>query len=226
MEPRYAEGRPFLDTEDIDGYMRKREELEAYPQRTTDVVVVDTGKAEGVDTYIMMPPTIWGKGTGHFHKRSMQVPVMAKAAMKHGFTPVIGKGEGGMDNVHVEDLAHLYEGMTRALLAGEKLPSGKEGIYFCETGTHTWREVAEGIAKTGKEMGVLSGDEVREVSLDEAVEFYNFPSFPPRILELGFASSCRTRTTKAKALWEPRHTKEDFMRSFRDEFEVVRGDHE
>lgn len=226
VEPRYAEGRVFLDTEDIDGYHRMREKLESYPQRTTDVAVVDTGIAENVPTYILMPPTVWGKGTGHFNKRSVQLPGLCKAAVHAKQAAMIGDGSGVIDHVHVVDLAQLYEKMFATLAAGEKLPSGREGIYFCETGHHTWRELSEGIAKEGKEMGVLQTDEVRSVGLEESAKVFVGGLIKPEWVELALAMNGRTKTTKARQLWEPQYTKEDFLKSVRDELEVVRGEHD
>ena len=229
VEPRYAEGRAFLDTEDIDSYHRMREALEQYPQRTTDVVVVDTGIQENIPTYILMPPTIYGKGTGNFNKRSIQIPVMCHASLRCRQSVVVGDGSGVIDHVHVVDLAQLYENMLWALLAGTKLPSGKDGIYFCETGRHSWREIAEGVAKAGTEDGVLDTDEVRSVSLEEGSGFFEgslAEVITPDIAELTLAMTGLTQTTKARGLWEPTYTKKDFLDSLRDELEVARGLHE
>jgi hypothetical protein len=49
-------------------YLKKREGIETYAQRTTDVAVVETGKKEGVPTTIIMSPTIYGIGSGKFNR--------------------------------------------------------------------------------------------------------------------------------------------------------------
>ncbi|KAL9057873.1 MAG: hypothetical protein Q9162_002103 [Coniocarpon cinnabarinum] len=228
VEPRYVEGRSFLDTEDIDSYMRMREEKEQYPQRSTDVVVIDTGLKEQVPTYIIMPPTIWGKGSGAFNKRSIQIPSLCKAALKNGYSVCIGKGGGQMDHVHVQDLAQVYENLLIALLEGnpEKFPSGRQGIYFAETGPHTWRDVAEGIAQAGVELGAFKERELKEVELEEAGKLLGGNTEVGQQVELQFALSTRTKTVKARALWEPQFTREDFLGSFRDEMEVAMGLHD
>ena len=228
IEPRYQENRAFLDTEDIQIYLRTREAGEQYPQRTTDIVAIDTGLAENVPTYILMPSSIWGKGTGHFNKRSVQVPSLCRAAITARFSAVIGDGAGLGDHVHVVDLAQVYENILDTLLTGkkERLPSGKGGIYFCETGQHTWRVVAEGIAKAGKAKGLLDTAEVKEVGLDEGAKLFAGGVLEPKWVELGYALNSRSKTTKAKGLWEPKYSRQDFPNSFDDELEVALGEHD
>jgi hypothetical protein len=54
----------FSDKEDIYHYILEREAAEPYAQRTSDLTVVETGKATGVKTFIIMSPTVYGRGMG------------------------------------------------------------------------------------------------------------------------------------------------------------------
>lgn len=49
-------------------------------------------------------------------------------------------------HVSISDLAALYTTLTEKALANEA-PYGKSGYYFPESGEHSWKEVAEEIAK-------------------------------------------------------------------------------
>ena len=227
LEPRYAEGNPFLDTEDIDGYHRMREKQASYPQRVNDISVVDTGLQQNVPAYIMMPPTVWGKGTGNFNKRSVQIPLMCRAAVTAKQAGVVGEGSGVMGHVHVQDLAQFYVATLSALLDGKNLSSGKYGIYFSETGQHTWREIADGIAKAGKKLGVLDTDQVKSLSVQDAGDQFTLGTMKePHWVELTFATNSRSKPVKAQDMWKPKFTRTDFLESFQDEMEVASGLHD
>lgn len=176
----------FSDKDDIASYELQREALEQYGQRTTDLAVVATGVATGVPTYILMSPTIYGQGTGHFNKRSIQIPLLTRLAIAKGYAEYIGDGAGVWDHAHIDDTAALYELVLTKLLSGETLPSGKSGIYFAGAGRSSWKGVAEGIAKAGYKLGALKEQVARSVGLEAMAQ--DAGNFPVQFVELGFAS--------------------------------------
>ncbi|PWI72419.1 NAD dependent epimerase/dehydratase family protein [Purpureocillium lilacinum] len=223
----YTETHVFSDeADDIYAYERRREDLEKYPQRTTDLVVLEKGEAAGVKTYILMSPTIYGIGSGLFNRTSIQIDAIMRAAKRQGFTSVMGPGKAQWDHVHIEDLTQLYELVLAKLLRGgdeaAALPSNKKGVYFNETGHHTWREVSERVARSGREAGFLPTDEVREQSLAVAAEAFGGKTLPAEFAELGFASHSRTRADLARKIgWAPTKTRRDFEESFAEEWKVI-----
>jgi len=183
----YTESRELLDTDDIYKYEQDRQAKEPYPQRAGDLAVFSTGIELGVKTTIIMPPNIFGFGTGPGNKLSIQIPDLVRTAIKLGQAVVIGDGTGEWDHVHVEDLAELYELVLRKVLNGdEDVPYGANGMLFAETGRHTWMDVSKGVASAGLELGALPTDEVRSVSLEEAASWNAYVS--KQLRELGFAS--------------------------------------
>ena len=100
-----------------------------YPQRDTDLAVIEIGLKNGVKTYIIMSPTICGRGSGYFNRNTIQIPAMIRAAVKSKWTEVIGEGRGVFGHVHAEDLAKLYEMLVMKVLAEEELVSGERGEY-------------------------------------------------------------------------------------------------
>jgi hypothetical protein len=80
----------------------------------------------------------------------------------------VGDGTGIKNHVHIMDLAALYELFLARLLERVDVPYRERGIFFTENGEHSWRDVGEGIAKAGVELGVLETDEVKSVSLEDA----------------------------------------------------------
>lgn len=183
---KYHEVNVFTDKSNIYAYQKFRESLQVYPQRTTDLVTVETGIQVGVPTHIIMSPTIYGVGSGIFNKLSIQVPIMMRAAIKSGQAVMIGDGKGIWDYVHVLDLAHLYELLVLKIIAGEKLPSGERGILFSATGRYSWAELSESIAKALFTVGAVKTDVVRSIDVPEAGKQFGRDS--PVYTELGFAS--------------------------------------
>lgn len=134
-----------------------------------------------------MSPTIYGVGTGHFNKLSIQAPGFIRTALKLGKTFVIGNGKGTWDYVHIADLTKLYEIVLQKILKGEegKIPSGEQGILFSESGRFLWRDFSQGIADALHTLGALKTKEVEEVDVTTAAEKLGWDSLTA---ELAYAS--------------------------------------
>jgi len=133
-----------------------------------------------------MSPTIYGLGTGLFHKTSIQLPTIIRTAIKKGRVDVVGDGTGAWDAVHIQDLTLLYELLLAKVLNGDDVPSGKQGIFFSETGDYTWMQLAEGLANELHNQGILKTTQVEHLSLQEAARQWGNGS--SQYAELGFAS--------------------------------------
>ncbi|KAK0707353.1 hypothetical protein B0H67DRAFT_587348 [Lasiosphaeris hirsuta] len=182
----HPESRVFSDTEDIYQYMAEREALEVWGQRTTDLAVVRIGKAAGVKTYVIISPTVYGVGLGSFNKRSIQVPLLIRAALATGTAPYIGDGRPEWDHAHIADLSSMYEIVVAKILAGEGIPSGEQGVYFATAGRHTWRALSEAVGQAGHELGALETAAAASVTLEEFARAWSGGS--AQFAELGFAS--------------------------------------
>ena len=181
------ENRIFSDKDlDIFDYERKRDQAQPYPQRTIDLIVVQTGNEVGVKVHIIMSPLIYGLGSGHFNISSIQVPGMIRAALEAKRAEVIGQGKGVWDHVHIADLVLLYEIMVVKLLSGESLPNGEQGIYFSEAGQQSWMDVAQALAGSLYQAGVTQTGEVTSMGLEEASS--KWTGGDTLLAELGFAS--------------------------------------
>ncbi|PYH32490.1 NAD-dependent epimerase/dehydratase family protein [Aspergillus neoniger CBS 115656] len=197
----------FSDEEDIYSYEKYRESRETYFQRTTDIAVIEEGEAAGVTTYIVMAPTIFGLGSGPFNRFSMQLPTMIADALRTGSCSVVSEGDTVWNHVHIEDLAALHLVLLQHILRGIEIPSGRKGIYFCETGEHSRLEFSEYLAKAGHKLGVSPSSEVAKITIQEAGEKWVFDNTSSA--ELGFASNSRTKAVLARNLgWAPSHADE------------------
>ncbi|KAJ3548880.1 hypothetical protein NM208_g783 [Fusarium decemcellulare] len=200
----WIESRTFSDEEDIYSYLKARESRKPYMVRETDIIVAEQGEFQGVQTYNIMAPTIFGIGSGLFNRYSIQIPVPAKVALESGHVSVIGNGETVWTHVHVEDLAMLFITLLKNILQGVAIPSGKQGIYFSETGSHTHIELAQRLAKAGKELDLLKTDEVRRVTLQEAADLWS--GGVAFMTEFAHGSNARNKAVLGRKLgWDPRH---------------------
>jgi len=155
------------DKDDIYSYEKMRDMTVPYAQRTSDVVVTETGLEVGVKTYILMSPSIYGISTNPLHE-FCHTPRLIRLALELGQAAMVGDGSATWDNVHIIDVARLYKLVLSKILDGADIPNGKKGIYFVQSGDHLWRELSEGVAKAGFALGALKTTELRSVSLEEA----------------------------------------------------------
>ncbi|GKZ37769.1 hypothetical protein AbraIFM66950_009527 [Aspergillus brasiliensis] len=211
----YTDTHLFTDEEDIYSFEKYRESRETHPARSTDIAVIETGEAVDVNTYIIMTPTIFGQGTGPFNRYSMQLPSMIADALTSGVVSIIEKGDTVWSHVHVEDLAGLFVVVLDKICAGVDIPSGKKGIYFCETGEHSHREFSVRLAAAAYELGVLRSSDVKEITLEEAGERAVFGGISTA--ELGYASNARIKGILGRKLgWMPSHS-DEWETTFHDE---------
>lgn len=170
---------------------------------------------------VIMSPTIYGIGTGHFNRSSIQVPEYVKATLKNGHGVIVGKGKAVWDNVHVEDLAELYELCLLDMIHhGANLPYGKKGIIFSGTQRHAWLDIAQGVAQAAYDAGAIKSPEVKSVSLEEANKMFGMAEHGGSV-ELGLSSNSRTEAGVGKRLgWKPTRGKEAWLTGFREEVDA------
>ncbi|KAF4190006.1 hypothetical protein CNMCM7927_005816 [Aspergillus lentulus] len=206
-----------------DVYAMEKNHPERYGQRVTDVTVVETGLSLGVKTYIVVPPTIYGKGSGPFATLSQQVPNLARLARKRGHAAVIESGAGIWNHVHILDLANFYLLLFRAVREQPNwLPSGPKAVFFVESGEHTWLEVSQGIADALHKKGLLDNNKVESISMKEAAA--EITRGNESLVEITLASNSRARADFARNRlgWKTSRGNEDFLNHFDGEIEAMR----
>ncbi|KAJ3268739.1 hypothetical protein HK104_005289 [Borealophlyctis nickersoniae] len=121
----------------------------------------------------MCPPLIYGKGTGPFNQRSMQVPWMIRGSIKTGKAIHIGKGANIWSHVHVQDLARAYLVLLDALLGGDpRAGVNADGYYFVESGEHNFKDLAQAIAGALKKNGGIGDGEMQGLDENGAKELF------------------------------------------------------
>ncbi|KAF7175466.1 hypothetical protein CNMCM7691_008567 [Aspergillus felis] len=222
LSGRFTETRIFSDKDDIYAYEEGRESRVPYPQRTTELTIINTADALNVKAYVVFNPIIYGPGLGTFNKFSLQIPLLIRKSLAHKHAIVVGKGDGIWGHVHIEDLVDLYLLILEKVVVSKttEIPANKRGIYCSEAGETTFLDISREIGKEGKALGVFETDEVRSLSLQEGAEAIGFNE---AVVELAFASNARTKSDRTRELfgWKPKRTVEDFKKSIHEEFSAL-----
>ncbi|KAG0293766.1 hypothetical protein BGZ98_002045 [Dissophora globulifera] len=183
------------------------------PHRNVDLLVLSPLLKGKVDTYIVVPPTIWGFGTGIGNHNSIQIPWHIAASLKNKQALQIGQGLNYWSKVHVIDLAHFYVSLLERALEEPQddeidtgtisLPKNEDAYYFLHEGDDfTYGEVAQEIANVFKRLGINESGEVMSTAREEEAKYW-----PPQSGAL-LGGNSRVRGEKAREIfrWEPMYT--------------------
>lgn len=176
----------FSDKENIHAYERWRQSMNVYQQRTNDANVLKEGLTAGVRTTIVMPPMVYGTGTGLFNRVSIQAPMLFSVALRRGRAIRIGDCHSTITYIHVEDLADFYEMLLQRIVDGEHVPHDERGILFADSGEFSWPELYESVARVLKKRGRLDTAELDILTLKEAAA--ELGAETESNVEAGFAS--------------------------------------
>ncbi|CAG9996066.1 unnamed protein product [Clonostachys byssicola] len=203
----------LLELTDNDDILKLEKELQAerpFSQRATDLRVMSAVADSQVKAYIIMPPDVYGYGTGLFAKTTPQIEGMARDALKHGQAAYIRNEDGIVGYVHVADLAALYVVLLEKLFNDHAAASVSEGIYFCSTGTHRWQETAARIGELGFRDSHLVSAIPKAMRIHEAAERWSGGDV--RDLRMGYCSRFSTKPDKAMDLgWRPQKDQRDWL---------------
>ncbi|OIW25488.1 NAD(P)-binding protein [Coniochaeta ligniaria NRRL 30616] len=169
------------------------------PHRTIDLAILGSRSKLGAKAKIsiVLPPVIYGLGKGD--RLSIQVPTMARFAIKHGYAGYVGGGKAVWGYVHVADLARGY--MT--ILHYMESTSGDEVLenpyFFVENGEeYSWERCAEEIGKGLYKAGKIQDPKPRQIPSD--LYDYLFGEWSLPVL----GQNARNRANRLRALgWKP-----------------------
>jgi nucleoside-diphosphate-sugar epimerase len=163
-----------LDSDQINGLPEKN------IHRNVDLLVINAVQANPqLKAIIILPPLIYGIGTGLFNRTSIQLPSLVRSALKRGKAEMIGPGEATWDNVHIADLVDGYIILLDQLLAAygpnanpdakpsQYLTTGREGYYFAEGGRNSWRQVSEKLGEVLLKKNIAKSSKVTSFPEDE-----------------------------------------------------------
>jgi nucleoside-diphosphate-sugar epimerase len=186
------------------------------PHRSIDLAILKRRRELGTDAKIsiVLPPVIYGLGKDS--RLSIQIPTMARFAVKHGYAGYVGGGKAVWGHVHVADLARGYMTILHYL---ESTPADevlKNPYFFAENGEeYSWERCAAEIGKALKEAGRIQDASPRQIPSE--LYSYVFGEWGPTVV----GQNARNRANRLRALgWEPRE-KSTFASLVEDELPVI-----
>ncbi|KAL4893259.1 hypothetical protein BDV59DRAFT_201848 [Aspergillus ambiguus] len=170
--------------------------------RNVDRIVLDAGvkHAGVVQTALVCPPTIYGRGRGPCSQRSRQAYELAKVTIQLQKGPIIGAGLSIWNNVHVHDLSDLFVLLVEAAVQGRSDDGlwGGNAYYLAENGEHCWGDLTREMAKRATDLGYIPQPVAEPIDLDEAKKYAGFES-----LSWGMNSRGRARRARNLLGWKP-----------------------
>lgn len=155
-------------------------------RRDIDLRVL-AGAKDGIKTAVICPSLIYGAGTG-LNPHSVQIPFLASNARENGVVEIVGKGLNVWANVHVEDVASLYQLVLEKGLGG--------AFYFVENGEASYADLGQALAQRLGLQVVHLEPEVAAERWGVARAYFSF----------GSNSRVRARRAREDLGWVPQHT--------------------
>ncbi|EKG19162.1 NAD-dependent epimerase/dehydratase [Macrophomina phaseolina MS6] len=164
-----------------------------------------------VQTAVVRPSDIYGRGIGVGRKSSFWVPWYVREVLGTGEEEGVGAaffvGQGGNRRgwVHLEDVVDAYLRLVERAAEGCEEGWGKEGYYHITSQEYSQFEVAEAVGRILHKKGLIKEKNPKQVPLEQ-VDKMLAPLGFPLIARYLFASNARTVAKRTRALlgWEPK----------------------
>lgn len=171
------------------------------PHRLIDLAILKKYRDElatKAKVSIVLPPVIYG--VNHANLLSIQIPTMARFAIKHGYAGYVGKGKAVWGQIHVSDLARGYLTILKYMESASEAKVLENPYFFIENGhEHSWEECAAEIGKGLTLAGKLQDPTPRVIPAD----LYSYIFGEWSIAVVG--RNARNRANRLRALgWKPR----------------------
>ncbi|MDR3411863.1 MAG: NAD-dependent epimerase/dehydratase family protein [Formivibrio sp.] len=155
-------------------------------RHAVDNLILSAAK-EGVRAIVLCNTMIYGTGNG-LHANSVQIPPLVEQAQTSGVVRIVGRGINRWSNVHIHDVATLYQ------MALEKAPAG--AFYFVENGEASYAEISAAIARR-LDLGAVQSWTVEEATREWGEGHARY----------SFGSNSRVRAVRARRElgWTPQH---------------------
>jgi nucleoside-diphosphate-sugar epimerase len=130
--------------------------------------VLEAGKNNKIDTYIVFPSGIYGYSEGPVRALGVIQLLMYEKAKELGFVPYIGEGTSIFNCLHVEDVAAFIPLILSKALEGDIKTSVYERCYILGGKEMQWKTAADAFAKALNTIGVVGSPNARSIQLAEA----------------------------------------------------------
>ncbi|KAG8993265.1 hypothetical protein FRB94_010919 [Tulasnella sp. JGI-2019a] len=135
--------------------------------RPVDLKIFEAGDEGSIDTYIIAPSVIYGKGHGPVRIITIAFKLFLKTFLqnKQAFQP--GTDTIVWDSVHIDDIVDLYFLVIEQALTPSPIRSAYERFYWGSSASFQWDALITEIAVRLHKKGLLSTAEVKKVPLED-----------------------------------------------------------
>ncbi|KAI0131869.1 hypothetical protein BJ170DRAFT_691096 [Xylariales sp. AK1849] len=200
-------------------FEREKQLADSYPIRKTDVAVIEHAEARGVASFIVIPPMVYGKGSGEWNKLSVLLPIAVKASISdrkvHKFA-----NDTELAAVHISDFTAFYRQIVESILQKETIPSGVEGYFFAQAHVVNWWELLDRLAVALNARGLVTDPKAQVwPSVESAAESLGIPA---QFVQVLFNSSANVISENMHKLrWRPTWDKDRLLQDIDDEIQAV-----
>ena len=182
----------------------KQEEIDSLsddaPHRQIDLAILKARKELGskAKIAIMIPPLIYGTSHGRL---TIQLPTLARWALKHGYPAHVGQGKSVWSNVHVRDLARGFVTVLHHLESSQA--SGESNPYFFAENSGdnepSWGEMVAVIGEELHAKGRIQDPTPKEMPVETYGDVFG-PEFTGPVVGM----NSRSRAVRLRQLgWKP-----------------------
>ncbi|KAJ3746688.1 hypothetical protein DFH05DRAFT_971586 [Lentinula detonsa] len=192
------------------------------PHRPVDLIIV-AGDAEGyVNSYIILPSTVWGTPTGPLfdakisNAHSIQIPYCARAALARGQGGMLTEGKNVWPIVEINELGDLYSSVYDAIQNKHPMAGhGREGFYNAGHEEYSMKQLATSISEVLVQVKRGTNPEPSSFTPEELEKYFGpYGSF--------FGSNSRCLSVRSKAIgWSPKKGLKEMLASVQYEIEAL-----
>ncbi|KAF9462316.1 NAD-P-binding protein [Collybia nuda] len=194
----------------------------------TNISINDLADSLDVRSYILVPPMVYGPGTGFGNKISIQYVAIIRMGRDLGEVFQVADDTSTWPLVHLLDLTSLYMTLLKAIISSSQdlPPYGKvHGYYFAENGTFSWKLLSQAISDQLASRGLIKATyppSIRRPTEEDLVNIGRALGDPPSFVPVSVGGQCALRGDNGRRLgWSPKFGVEHLMSTVQEEVEFV-----
>lgn len=210
----------------------------------TCTVVLEKGDRTGVEAFVVIPPMVYGRGTGFGNKISIQFVAIVRigrdagSAYKVADDSHVGRFcsfvETDADSLfskfqdwpmcHLDDLVSLYTTLIILIVENKPTPCNTAGGYYlAENGLFNWNALSRSIAVSLHRHHLVKDPTLVEASWKELEKMGTILGCPKEFVPISIAGECRSfRAGNAGLLgWRPVYGLDHLMGAIEGEVDFV-----
>ncbi|KAJ3775645.1 NAD-P-binding protein [Lentinula raphanica] len=184
--------------------------------------IIDFAESKGVRAYIVAPPMVYGPGAGFGNKISIQIVALVRVARALGQLYQVDQTDTLWALMHIDDQVKLYATLLSNLIRLQA-PYGRDGFYFSENGTFSWRSLSLAIVNALRKRNSLETiQELPVATDDDLIAMGKVLGCDAGMVPVSLAGSCLIHGNNARKLgWVPQHDVQHLMSQVDSEIEFI-----